>query len=439
MRLLASRRRLVAAALALALPLVLAPSAAAEPSTSTAYRAGAASTRMTGRAFDACTAPSLAAMRAWTASPYRAVAVYLSGASRTCAQPELTASWVTEVSRLKWRLIPIHKGLQPPCGARATDPKISLTPATATTQGTAAANEAIAAAKALGMLPGSVFYNDIEFYDPANTACRTAVLTYLSAWTKRLHATGYVSGVYMNLAKGAENLADTYTSASYARPDALWIARYDGVASLTGWAGVPDSRWAVHQRGKQYLGDHDETYGGVTINIDSDQWDGPVATVAYTHRATSTTPLAARSGPSTSYGTVKTYAPGAALRVVCQTPGPTVGTSPVWDKLSDGTYVTDYYVDTASQTTYTSPLPRCAYPWQVNSATGLTMRTGPGTSYATAGSIADGGLAWVVCQRTGTKVGTSPIWNKLDNNRWVSDYYVKNPSGTTYSTPAPRC
>ena len=43
-----------------------------------------------------------------------------------------------------------------------------------------------------------------------------------------------------------------------------------------GWAGVPDYRWAVHQRGKQYRGDHTETYGGVTLNIDNDRFDAPV-------------------------------------------------------------------------------------------------------------------------------------------------------------------
>ncbi|MEV6107869.1 glycoside hydrolase domain-containing protein [Streptomyces sp. NPDC051940] len=429
----------VALAAAFAVPLATAPPVAAEPATSTAYPTGATGVRYTGQAFDACTAPTLDAIRAWGASPYRALAVYMSGASRTCAQPQLTASWVTEVSKLKWRLIPIHKGLQPPCGARPTDPKISLTLSTAAAQGTAAADEAIAAAKALGMLPGSAFYNDIEFYDPNNTGCRNAVLTYLSAWTKRLHATGYLSGVYMNLMNGAKNLSDVYTSASYARPDALWIARYDGVSSLTGWTNISDSKWAVHQRGKQYRGGHDETYGGVTINIDTNAWDAPVATVAHTYAVKSTTSLNARSGPSSTYGIVKSYAPGAPLRIVCQASGQKVGTTWVWDKLSDGTYVSDYYVSTPSKTTFSAPFQRCTYPWQVNSSTGLTMRTGPGTSYATAGSLPNGALAYVTCQKGGTKVGTTWVWNKLDNGRWVSDYYVANPSNTTFSKPAPRC
>src|SRR5690348_13874767 len=124
-------RRLLAAwsagALGVATALVLAPAAAADPATTVGYPSGASATRYSGLAFDACTAPPLASVQAWNASPYRALGVYVSGVNRTCAQPQLTASWVASVTRLKWRLLPIHKGLQPPCGARPTDAKISLT------------------------------------------------------------------------------------------------------------------------------------------------------------------------------------------------------------------------------------------------------------------------------------------------------------------------
>ena len=82
----------------------------------------------------------------------------------------------------------------------------------------------------------------------------------------------------------------------------MWIARWDHVASLTGWAGIPDSRWANHQRAKQYWADTTETYGGVTMTVDSNRWDAPVATVAYTY--TADRPLNARSGPGTSYPVV---------------------------------------------------------------------------------------------------------------------------------------
>ena len=411
--------------------------ALAEPATTVAYPAGATATRYAGLAFDTCTAPSLTAIRAWGASPYRAVGVYIGGANRTCSQPQLTASWVTGVSKLGWRLLPIYKGRQPWCGGKPTDLKITATGAT--TQGTAAGSDAVAKAKALGMLAGSGLYLDIENYSTTDTACRTAVLQFASAYTKQLHRQGYLSGIYANLSSGALHLAQVYSSTSYARADALWIARWDGNSSLTGWAGIPDSQWAVHQRAKQYRGDHTETYGGVTINIDSDRLDTPVATVAYGYTVTSTTPLNARSGPSTSYSTVKTYAPGSTVKAVCQTAGAAVGTTSVWDKLSDGTYVTDYYVSTPSNTTYSSPLPRCSYPFQVTAASGVNERTGPGTSYPTAGMLPTGGLGWIVCQKAGSTVGTTRVWDKLTDARWVTDYYLATPSKVTYSRPIPRC
>ncbi|HEX5908664.1 MAG TPA: glycoside hydrolase domain-containing protein, partial [Propionibacteriaceae bacterium] len=97
-----------------------------------------------------------------------------------------------------------------------------------------------------------------------------AVLTYVSAWTKKLHRSGYLAGMYANLSSGAKHLSEAYASPAYARPDALWLARWDANPALTGWAAVPNTQWSNHQRGEQYRGDHDETYGGVTINIDSD-------------------------------------------------------------------------------------------------------------------------------------------------------------------------
>lgn len=417
--------------------LVAAPHAVAEPATAVYYPPGAVSTRYAGAAFDACTAPPVAAINRWSASPYRTVGIYFGGVNRTCAQPHLSAGWVGAVSRMGWRLLPIYKGLQPPCGGRPTDRKI--VPALAASQGTSAARDAVARARALGLLPGSGLYNDIEHYSTTDAVCRTAVLRYLSSWTRELHRLGFVSGVYANLNSGAQHLAQTYDSTAYARPDALWIARYDGNPSLTGWTGIPDSRWAVHQRAKQYLANRVETYGGVAINIDRNQLNAPVASVAYAYRVVGTNSLNARSGPSSSYSLVRRYGRGAILTVVCQTPGPRVGTSGVWDKLSDGSYVADHYVSTPSQTGYSAPLPRCFYPYQVILRGGVNTRSGPGTGYAVTGTLPGGGLAWIHCQTTGSRVGSTRVWDRLDTGRWVSDYYVATPSKITYSRPIPRC
>ena len=349
---------------------VLASPAIAEAASAVAYPAAAA--RYSGPAFDTCTAPSLAAIAAWGRSPYRAIGVYIGGVNRGCSQPQLTARWVAEVSQRKWWLLPLYVGLQPPCvvnGRRrparteAVKPALQkIVPSEAASQGRAAADDAAAKAKALGMGYGSALYDDIENYATTNTACRAAVLRFVSGWTKELHRLGYLAGVYANFSSGAQDLSSVYTSTSYARPDALWIARWDQNASLARWAGIPGSRWAVHQRVKQYRGGHNQTYGGVTIKIDSDYVDAPVATVAHGYTVTSTSPLNARTGPSTSHAIVRTYAPGSTVQVVCQAPGSAVASTSVWDKLADGTYVTDYYLSTPSNTGYSAPLARCNTP-----------------------------------------------------------------------------
>ena len=96
------------------------------------------------------------------------------------------------------------------------------------------AADAVAKAKALGMLPGTAIYGDMENYSTTDATCRTAVLTFVSAWTKELHRQGYLSGMYANLSLGATQLSDSYNSSTYARPDALWIARWDSSARSPG-------------------------------------------------------------------------------------------------------------------------------------------------------------------------------------------------------------
>jgi len=409
--------------------------ALAEPATSATYPAWASATRYTGPALDTCTAPRLSAMQAWMASPYRAIGVYVGGQNRTCLQPELTSSWVRAVTELGWRLIPIYKGLQAPCGGKPADAKI--VPSAARAEGTTAADDASVQLKALGMFKGSAIYYDLEQYTTTNTACRTAVLTFLSAWTRELHHLGYVSGVYENLNLGARDLAGVYSSSAYARPDALWIARYDLDPALTGWAGIADSLWAVHQRAKQYQADFASAYGGVTLTIDADNVDAPVGTTAFPYQATAL--VRARSGPGPSYPLVKVRPGGTSVSVVCQAPGAAVGTTMVWDKLNDGSYVPDFYISTPSNTGYSAPVTRCLYPYQVIPGSGASERSGPGVSHPVTGTLPAGALTWLFCQQAGSKVGSTRIWDQIDSRHWVSDNWVATPSATGYSQPAPRC
>ncbi|GAB3407345.1 glycoside hydrolase domain-containing protein [Flindersiella endophytica] len=220
----------------------------------------------TGKGFDACAAPSQSAMNAWGSSPYRAIGIYISGISRACSQPNLTATWVSNQTANGWHPWPIEVGRQAPCTGYTN--KISTDPATARSQGISAASASVTAASNLGIGAGSVIYNDMEAYTRGGS-CTTAVLTYMDGWTDRLHELGYLSGFYSSGASGVADMVATYNSTTYTRPDHIYFAWWNNVADPDGGSYVPDNYWE-NERIHQYRGGHNETYGGVTINIDND-------------------------------------------------------------------------------------------------------------------------------------------------------------------------
>jgi peptidoglycan hydrolase-like protein with peptidoglycan-binding domain len=236
-----------------------------------------------GYGFDQCNAPSQKAMNAWLKhSPFLAVGIYISGASRACReQPNLTPSWVSTQVQHGWRLLPIHLGPQAPCNPRfpryGKDPLIRNSPGKdgnfnrARTQGATQARTAVNAAAKLGIGAGSTLWYDLEGFDQTKARCRKASLAFLSGWTRGLHAQHYVSGVYSSAGSGiwALDQARVKTPKLYLLPDRIWIARWDGAAN-TSTSYIRSDGWVPGNRMKQYAGGHNETWGGVTINIDRD-------------------------------------------------------------------------------------------------------------------------------------------------------------------------
>jgi hypothetical protein len=246
-----------------------ASSAAAPAPVNPRAGASASATVFTGLGFDACSAPSAKAMSAWASSPYRAIGVYIGGTNRACSQPNLTPGWVDAETEAGWHLIPTYVGLQAPTSDCGSCAKLSSSQATA--QGIAAAVDAVAEASAVAMGPGSPIYFDMEAYNPS-TSSTAATLTFLEAWTKKLHSLGYLSGVYSSTASGIADLGREYGS-GYVLPDYLWFANWNGAKSTTDPV-IPAGAWTPHRRIHQYQGGHDERYGGVTINIDNNYVDG---------------------------------------------------------------------------------------------------------------------------------------------------------------------
>ena len=227
-----------------------------------------------GLGFDTCTVPSAATMTSWLSSPYRIAATYLGGMNWACSYGNFTTSWVSKVAAEGWRFAPLWVGRQAPCTNVPYVAKIN--PSQAAAEGQSEAKSAVAAARAFGFGPGTPVYFDMEGYQTGQSACTRAVLNFLGGWTRALHAAGYVSGVYSSASSGITDLAHQYGNGSYPRPDDIWIADWNSEPVLTDHA-VPNGDWANHQRLHQYAGPHNETWGGATVNMDSDAADGLVA------------------------------------------------------------------------------------------------------------------------------------------------------------------
>lgn len=237
--------------------------------------------------FDSRCAPSLEQMAAWKASSPHAVAgIYVGGRNKSCRVREsnpagdvnLTAEWVRQVIASGWRLIPTFVGYQAPtpCGSTAF---YRFDPAQAAAQGKSEADETISAMQALGFGVGTVAYYDMEAYNVRTEyiECRNQVLTFLSAWAARMNARGYVTGLYSSAASGIREQARVYDNAAYTRMQNIWYAwwgREPGYAD-TSSTYFPTDYWVGH-RIHQYAGGHNETHGGVTINVDSNHIGGDV-------------------------------------------------------------------------------------------------------------------------------------------------------------------
>jgi hypothetical protein len=277
----------------------------------------------TGLGFDACSAPSANAMSAW-GSTYHAIGVYIGGTNMACSQANLTSAWVSAETAAGWHLIPTYVGLQAPtnsCGCQA------IVASKAQAEGAAAASDAVAHAQSLGIGPGNPIYYDMEAY-PRGGTNTSAVLTFLSAWTAQLHADSYISGVYSSGASGISDLV-SQVGTGYLEPDDLWVADWNG-QQTTNDQYVPSGDWGVHQRLHQYKGAHNETHGGVTINIDGDYLDGVTAGEGGTTGA----PPANTTPPSV--GGVPTFG-----NTLAATPGTWAGTSPIsysyqWQRCASG-------------------------------------------------------------------------------------------------------
>jgi surface antigen/uncharacterized protein YraI len=201
----------------------------------------------------------------------------------------------------------------------------------------------------------------------------------------------------------------------------------------------------------------------------------PAGATAQAHQVygTGNDGLYERTGPGENYSDEGWLPNGASIEVTCQImTASTVNGSGMWDLLSSGYFVSDYYVNTSvvgnyspgiahcvpagtptpttttTTTTGTSPptwsAPAGSTP-QAHHVTGVSggvlyERTGPATSYPSKGSLPNGAAIKVACQTTGSEVNnTSNIWDLLTTGYFVSDYYVDTPDVGKYSPGIAQC
>ncbi len=252
-----------------------APAYAANPVTPGNFR---------GLGFDQCEAPSQNAMSTWIKkSPFRAAGIYISGDSRACQrQTNLTATWVRNQLAEGWHLLPITLGPQAWCTTRdrylrqvRINPDSTDTYSKARTQGALEARKAVSVAGKLGIVPGSTIFYDLEAFSiTKSTACTWSALWFLSSWTRELHRLNYASGYYSSAASGMKMMDDARvrTDNRIVMPDQVWIADWNGRAD-TKSSYIRSDGWQPYSRVHQYQGGHNETWGGVRINIDRNYLD----------------------------------------------------------------------------------------------------------------------------------------------------------------------
>lgn len=161
------------------------------------------------------------------------------------------------------------------------------------------------------------------------------------------------------------------------------------------------------------------------------------------HSFPAMTNLAGRVSPSLSaYNAVpNAYLNGEKVPVVCQASGGSAYGSTIWDFTADNLWVTDYYVNTGSNT-WASGVPRCtdAAPtkWHFPAMVALAGRTSTSTSATEAKTYAAGSTVTITCQTIGTNAYGSNIWDKTIDNLWVADHYLDT-GYDTFVPGIPRC
>lgn len=227
------------------------------------------------RGVDSCANESTSRMATlYQASPYGTYGFYIGGltVNRSCPSHASfhNQAWANTVKAQGWNLQPIYSGRQPGCHPNTTVTyPISTNPTTAYSQGQSEGNDAIFQAYTRG-IAGPIWL-DMDIDIPDSYSCRPSVDNYIRGWMGAVRANAaYIPSLYTGYANA--NRAATFAVAN--RPYQVTIPHWNNIPGVYG--GLPNlnrSYWTGHQRGHQYRGGHNESWGGLTFNVDNNCYD----------------------------------------------------------------------------------------------------------------------------------------------------------------------
>jgi len=147
---------------------------------------------------------------------------------------------------------------------------------------------------------------------------------------------------------------------------------------------------------------------------------GTANAASYNVTGTGGVGLKARTGPNTSSSVVRVLPEGAAIDISCQTTGESIRGSAIWDKLSDGTYISDFYTTTPVYAAYSPGIPVC----------GSGTSTPPPTKPPTPKTREDKAIAWAKTQMGATKyIGycdrfVAAAYGKPNSGYWTAAFHL---------------
>jgi murein DD-endopeptidase MepM/ murein hydrolase activator NlpD len=175
-----------------------------------------------------------------------------------------------------------------------------------------------------------------------------------------------------------------------------------------------------------------------------------------------------RAGAAVWAAQLRTLPNGAPVDIECQVTGQLITLGPVrvtdkWDRLTDGSFVSDAWIKRASAVPPPCSAQQTAAPAAAPAtattagavASGpvpLKVRSGPQRAAQLLSGLTEGTALTIVCQQRGERIaGTvraTDMWNRLSNGAYVSDAYVRRtatppactaaaPASATATAPAP--